>query len=75
VAASRGREIARIYTDDRDSLLDAVTNSEDRLSAIEFMAEREHRQRGQVVRRLERHRQAERESARVVEREGVNYER
>jgi Viral (Superfamily 1) RNA helicase len=76
VAASRGREMVRIYTDEKNSLLDAVNQSEDRMSATEFVSGREHRERGEALRRMERQRQAERESSRPAhEREGLNYER
>ena len=73
VAASRGRDSVHIYTDDKPALLDAVNQSDDRLSATEFVSERE---RGESVRRIERQKQAERKSinpARDFER--VNYER
>jgi conjugative relaxase-like TrwC/TraI family protein len=72
VAASRGREMARIYTDDKDALLDAVNQTEDRLSATEFMSGRE---RGEALRRLERQKQSERESMPKREREGMTHER
>jgi hypothetical protein len=76
VAASRGREMASIYTDDKASLLEAVGQTDDKLSATEFMAAREHRERREMIRRMELRRQAERESASPMrEREGMNYER
>jgi conjugative relaxase-like TrwC/TraI family protein len=76
VAASRGREMCRVYCDDKEALLDAVGQSDDRLSATEFMLVREHRERGQTVHRMERQQQAERETARQGrEREAISYER
>jgi len=76
VAASRARDTARIYTDDRESLLQAVTQNEDRMSATEFLAARDQRDRGESVRRMERQRQTEREAARSVqEREAMTYDR
>jgi conjugative relaxase-like TrwC/TraI family protein len=73
VAASRGREMARIYTDDKHSLLEAVARADDRLSATEFMADRA---RDEIRRRMDRHRQAEHD-ARIPARdlEGMTYER
>jgi ATP-dependent exoDNAse (exonuclease V) alpha subunit len=76
VAASRGREMVRVYTDDKESLFGAVCHTDDRLSATEFVAGREQRERGKTLRRMERHKQAERESAEPCrEREGLVYER
>jgi len=76
VAASRGREVARIYTDDRDSLLDAVSQTDDRLSATEFLSARENRERGELVRRMEQQRKAaERTITPPREREAMTYER
>lgn len=76
VAASRGREMARIYTDDRDLLLDAVSQTDDRLSATEFVSAREHRERGEMVRRMEQQRKAaEPTIAPPREREAMIYER
>jgi conjugative relaxase-like TrwC/TraI family protein len=76
VAASRAREMASIYTDDKASLLEAVSKTDDKLSATEFLSSREHRERGEAIRRMEVRRQAERESARPMrEREAMNYER
>jgi conjugative relaxase-like TrwC/TraI family protein len=76
VACSRGREFLRIYSDNKEALLEAINHqSDDRLSATEFVAEREQRERGEALRRMERQRQAERESTPKREREGVAYER
>jgi conjugative relaxase-like TrwC/TraI family protein len=73
VAASRGREFARVYTDSRSALLEAVGQTDDRLSATEFMSGREH---GDAVRRIERQKQAARETrVPAREKEGVSYER
>jgi hypothetical protein len=45
VSASRGREMVQIFTDDKESLLSAVNRSDDRLTATEFISERERRER------------------------------
>jgi hypothetical protein len=52
VSVSRGRERATVYTDDRASLLEAVSRSDDRLSATEFVAGPEAQGRKAVVRRI-----------------------
>jgi hypothetical protein len=76
VAASRGREMARIYTDDRSSLLDAITQTDDRLSATEFLSARDQRDRRDTLRRMERQRKAaERTITPPREREAMTYER
>ncbi|MEM7205337.1 MAG: relaxase, partial [Planctomycetota bacterium] len=54
VSASRGKKRAMIYTDDKQSLLDAVARSEDRTTATDL---------------LRRQAQAERSHERVVQRE------
>jgi conjugative relaxase-like TrwC/TraI family protein len=77
VAASRGKEFARFYCDQKEQLLDAISGqSDERISATEFLAGREHRERGEALRRMDRQQQMERESARPSrEREGMTYER
>jgi conjugative relaxase-like TrwC/TraI family protein len=76
VATSRAREMARIYTDDRISLLDAVSQTDDRLSATEFLSARDQRDRGDALRRMERQKRADRELKRPDrEKEVMNYER
>jgi conjugative relaxase-like TrwC/TraI family protein len=76
VAASRGREMCRVYCDDKDALLDAVSQSDDRLSATEFVAERQQRDRVKTIHRMERQQQWERDAARQRhEREAISYER
>jgi conjugative relaxase-like TrwC/TraI family protein len=76
VAASRGREMCQIYCDEKDSLLEAVSHSEDRLSATEFVAMRQCREREKAVVRIGRHGQAERKMDRHnIQRQGVTYER
>lgn len=54
VSVSRGRESAAIYTDDKEALLEAVSRSDDRLTATEFVAERDLRERATTIQRLER---------------------
>jgi RecA/RadA recombinase len=72
VAASRGREMARIYTDDREALLEAVHRTEDRISATEFVGPG----RSHDARRLQRHRQLVHGPAvRGPEKEAVIYDR
>ena len=76
VAASRGRDSVHIYTDDKHALLDAMNQSDDRLSATEFVSGRESREFGETLRRMERRREAEREQLRPSrERETIHYER
>jgi hypothetical protein len=76
VAASRARESARFYCDDKCSLMEAVSQSDDRISATEFLADREHRDRGEAKRRIERHKQTEREQTRPMpEKDAMMYER
>ena len=41
VSVSRGRQQATIYTDDKKALLEAVSRSDDRLAATEFVNRRE----------------------------------
>jgi len=54
VSVSRGRERATIYTDDKEALLDAVSRTDDRLTATEFVAGRDVRERAATLQRLER---------------------
>ncbi|MBK9119742.1 MAG: relaxase domain-containing protein [Phycisphaerales bacterium] len=54
VSVSRGRERATIYTDDKEALLEAVSRSDDRLTATEFVAGRDVRERAATLQRLER---------------------
>lgn len=54
VSVSRGRERATIYTDDKEALLEAVSRSDDRLTATEFVAGRDLRERATTLQRLER---------------------
>lgn len=76
VSASRGRERATIYTDDKEALLDAVSRSDDRLTATELTTGAEYREQGEVLRRLERMSMTSREPAPALpDREGLNHER
>ncbi|QDV90565.1 Multifunctional conjugation protein TraI [Phycisphaerae bacterium RAS2] len=54
VSVSRGREGATIYTDDKAALLDAVSRSDERLTATELVAQRQRQQRALVLQRLNR---------------------
>lgn len=76
VSVSRGRERATVYTDDKESLLDAVSHSDDRLAATEFIAGRELRERGESLQRMERLSPGAPEPAHTrPDREEVKYDR
>ncbi|HTN03643.1 MAG TPA: hypothetical protein VL132_17255, partial [Planctomycetaceae bacterium] len=51
VSCSRGREAATIYTDDKEALLDAVRQSEVRLTATDLVAANRLRTRTQAIQR------------------------
>lgn len=68
VSVSRGRESATVYTDDKEALLDAVSRSDDRLTATEFVAGHDLRERATTLQRLERL-AAMHDAARVVHHE------
>jgi conjugative relaxase-like TrwC/TraI family protein len=53
VSVSRGKKQATVYTDDKEALLSAVSRSDDRLTATEFVAERELRERTAALQRME----------------------
>jgi hypothetical protein len=55
VSVSRAREQAIVYTDDKESLLEAVGRHDDRLTATEFF---NYRERGAALQRLERLKEA-----------------
>jgi conjugative relaxase-like TrwC/TraI family protein len=46
VSVSRGRERATVYTDDKPALLEAVSRGDERMTATEMIAARDHRVRG-----------------------------
>jgi conjugative relaxase-like TrwC/TraI family protein len=76
VSISRARKQATIYTDDKHALLDAVCQSDDRLSASELVSGRNHHDRALVISRLQQ--QADRaseHSQKLPERERMTYER
>ncbi len=76
MAASRGREMCRIYCDDKAALLEAISHSDDRLSATEFVSAREQRERGERVRRMNRQKRSDREFAHIGhEKEAMIHER
>lgn len=54
VSVSRGRKQALVFTDDKDSLLDAVSQSDERISGTELAVEaaRQHVQRQRVIEQL-----------------------
>jgi len=53
VSVSRGRRGVTVYTDDKESLLHAVSRSDDRLTATEFVHDRIMRDRSETLRRQE----------------------
>lgn len=67
VSASRGRERATIYTDDKEALLEAVNRSDERLSATELM-----RDRTATVCRMERQEAAKADMSSRAEREAAH---
>ena len=67
VSASRGRERATIYTDDKEALLEAVKRSDERLSATELM-----RDRTANVCRMERQEAAKADMSSRAEREAAH---
>ncbi len=75
VSVSRGREQATVYTDDKESLLEAVGRSDERLTATEFLAERDLRERGAALQRQERLAAALPEPAVLLEDRGLNHDR
>jgi hypothetical protein len=75
VSVSRGRSMATVYTGHKQSLLDAIKQSDERLSATEFVAEGEHLERARVMEAHERLAEAQRASARRSQQREVNYER
>jgi ATP-dependent exoDNAse (exonuclease V) alpha subunit len=73
VSVSRGKKAVSIYTDDREALLDAVSRTDRKMSATEFMADRAHRER---VLQLQRIAATRSEPVRAeIEREGMSHER
>ncbi len=54
VSLSRGRERATVYTDDKGALLEAVSRSDERLTATEFVDGRDARRRAAALQRSER---------------------
>jgi len=54
VSVSRGREGVTIYTDDKEALLDAVSRSNDHVSATELVSGRDSRHRAEILQRIER---------------------
>lgn len=74
VSVSRGRERATVYTDDKEALLEAVSRSDERLTATEFIEGREIRDRAAALHRMEG--LAGRDNVPAhPEREGVNHDR
>lgn len=74
VSVSRGRERATVYTDDKAALLDAVRHSDERVSATELVAERDHRQRVAVIQRMNRETERPVVAREPAREKGVSYE-
>ncbi len=71
VSASRGREKATIYTDNKHALLEAISRSDDRLTATEFVNLRDRREHGAKLQAREltaarEHEQAKREQEKLI---------
>ncbi|MDP9175802.1 MAG: relaxase domain-containing protein [Planctomycetota bacterium] len=75
VSVSRARRQATIFTDDKKALLEAVKHSDDRLSATEFLASQEHRDRSMAMQRMQRQLEPQRESVRDRSEERIIHER
>jgi len=73
VSVSRARQQATIYTDDKESLLDAVSRSDDRMTATEFVSDHARRARVAHLQRLAAMAPAINE--RTPTREGIEYDR
>jgi len=70
VSVSRGKKEVSIYTDDREALLEAVSRGDKRLTATEFVAEREYR-----VQAIRAAQLRDETTAGTKTREGITYER
>jgi conjugative relaxase-like TrwC/TraI family protein len=68
VSVSRGRRKALIFTDSKENLLEAISQSDARTSATEMVAERNHRERAVAIARVNQHGQ-ERFDVTLAERE------
>lgn len=72
VSVSRGKKAVSIYTDDREALLDAVSLTDQRMTATELVADRAHREHVLLAQRV-----ATRHDVPVrttIEREGISRE-
>lgn len=76
VSVSRARERAIIFTDDKEALKEAVSQSDERLSATELLGMRERRERHATLERQEQREKAVAEPVKPErEREGLDHER
>jgi conjugative relaxase-like TrwC/TraI family protein len=73
VSVSRARQQARVYTDDKESLLDAVSRSDDRMTATEFVANHDRRSRVAHLQRMAAI--APEQNERTPTRQGIEYDR
>ena len=55
VSVSRGRRMAVIFTDSKENLLEAISQSDARTSATEMVADRDHRERAVAISRVNQH--------------------
>ena len=53
VSISRGRKNTTIFTDDKRALLEAVSHSDDRLTATELARGRDHHERAMAINRMQ----------------------
>ncbi|MGA2258011.1 MAG: MobF family relaxase [Thermoguttaceae bacterium] len=74
VSISRGMERAVIFTDDKEALLEAISKSDDRLTATEFVNLRQRREHGAKLREREQAVAARDEHVRR-EQESITYDR
>ncbi len=73
VSVSRAKEKAIVYTDDKAALLEAINRSDERLTATEFVDERDRREHVTALHRMQRMTAVNPEHGR--EREGLTHER
>ena len=75
MSVSRARQQATNYTDDKESLLNAVSRSDDRLTATEFVMDRDYHARAMHIQRIAAMAPTRNEHERTPTREGIEYER
>lgn len=77
VSCSRGCEKVTVYCDDKDALLDAVSRSDERVTATELVTGRESRHRAEILQRMDALTPEITVPAHIAakEREGMTYDR